>query len=97
MRRDARTDANHAEIREGLCRAGYAVFDVHHVPGLLDLQVLSKNGLIIVPMEIKSFEGKLTPKEEKYLKSWPGHIVRTLDEALEIMYKIDRIMIKYEC
>jgi hypothetical protein len=90
-----RTDANHAEIREGLRRCGYRVFDVHSLPGRLDLDVLAKSGLI-VPVEVKQPGEGLTEKEQTYLAFWPGIVVYSVDDALEKLAKFDRIRLVEE-
>src|SRR3990170_4949044 len=59
MRRDARTDANHAEIRMALRAAGYSCYDLFRLgQGWPDILVLSKTGIPILG-EIKSDEGRL--------------------------------------
>lgn len=88
MTRPRRVDLNHAIIRDGLRKLGYPVFDCHALPGMLDIQVLSKAG-VIIPMEIKSPGENLTPAEKEYLDTWPGFVVRSLDEALRIMQVCD--------
>ena len=87
-RRAARVDGNHAAIRDGLRACGYACFDVHALPGRLDLDVLSRSG-IIIPLEIKMPGEPLTEAEEKYLECWPGFVVYSLDQAKEIMQTVD--------
>lgn len=64
------------------------MFDVHALPGRLDLDVLSKSG-IIVPMEIKMPGEGLTSDEETYLAHWPGQVVYSFEQALEIMQTVD--------
>jgi hypothetical protein len=40
-------------------------------------------------MEVKKEKGKLTPEQVKFHENWKGeiHIVRTVDEAIEILNK----------
>jgi hypothetical protein len=90
-----KTDANHPQIVNHLRKCGYKIFDVHALPGRLDIDVLSKSGLII-PIEIKVPGEKLTEAEETYLSQWPGYIVHSEDEAQRLMERIDQWKVQTE-
>lgn len=87
-----RVDNNHAEIKAALEAAGYAVKDTHEFPGMLDLQVKSKSG-ILVPIEIKVPGCRPTVLENRYLLTFGGHVVHSISEALAVMYEIDKTYI----
>ncbi|RCK72784.1 MAG: hypothetical protein ANABAC_1318 [Anaerolineae bacterium] len=86
-----KTDLNHTEIREGLRKAGYFVWDTHELGrGFPDLLVVSKAGVIVL-LEVKSPRGKMTPDEQRFYSCFPGHlaVVQSLEEALEYLNKLD--------
>ncbi len=96
MRRAARTDTNHADIRDGLRRAGYPVFDLSKVGGgYPDLMVMSKaRDPMFVLMECKTKKGKFTPAQVKFhatYKHGPLLVPRSLDAALLGMEQYDQI------
>jgi hypothetical protein len=91
-----KVDTNHPKIVNHLRACGYQVFDTHALPGRLDIDCLSKSGLIIVPMEIKMPGEKLTEAEEIYLSQWPGYIVHSEDEAQRLMERIDQWRVQTE-
>ena len=81
MTRPRRTDANHAEIRNGLRKLGYTVFDRSQFGhGFPDLIV--RVGADIVLLEVKQGREGLTPMEEAFAVLFPVSIVRSLDEAI---------------
>lgn len=93
MRRAARTDGNHAEIRDGLRGAGVLVHDTSNqgggFPDLVCRGVGAKRDRIVL-LELK--DGELAPSrraltvdEERFHGNWRGcevHVVETLAEAL---------------
>lgn len=83
----ARTDANHAEIRDGLRAMGYQVSDTHVCGnGFPDLVVRSRSGRVVL-MEVKMPGGKLTQAETEFHRRWGAsvRVVRSLDEAINEM------------
>ena len=96
MRRDARTDANHAEIRMALRAAGYSCYDLFRLgQGWPDILVLSKTGIPILG-EIKSDEGRLTPAEKYFHSNYHGplEVWRSAEQALDRMYVWDQRIMK---
>ncbi len=96
MRRAARTDLAHADIRDGLRRAGYKVTDTSGASnGFPDLLVESKSiDAIFVLMEIKSVGNSLTDAEEKFHKKHmfaPLRVVYSLEGALLVMERYDKV------
>lgn len=86
MRRDARVDANQAEIVEALRQVGAVVFDTHALGGgFLDIAVLFRGAVHLI--EIKMPGGKLTPAEQEFHDAWGNspfvHIVYSMEDALE--------------
>ena len=86
---DKRTDSNHAEIRDGLRKAGYEVEDTSWIGrGHVDLMV--RGDFRTVMLEVKSGDAKLTDAEKELHTKFIGcgwHVVRTLKQALEVMEK----------
>jgi hypothetical protein len=81
----ASTDSNQAEIVAALRQAGRYVMLIN---GVVDLLVSYQGKMFL--LEIKTKKGKLRPSQEKLLKEWKGpeiHIVRTIEEALEVTGK----------
>lgn len=86
MRRAARTDANHAEIREAFRALGCSVVDLSRVgAGCPDLLVGhgGENWLI----EVKTEKGELTADQIKFRDAWRGHwyVVRSVDEVVKLV------------
>lgn len=89
----ARTDANHAEIRDGLRAMGYAVADTHVCGhGFPDLVVLAKSGRVVL-LEVKAPGGKLTQAEKEFYQRWrvAVRVVNSLEHAItEMEYQDER-------
>lgn len=84
--RAAKVDANQAEIVKALRSVGVSVQSLATVgKGCPDL--LAARGADTWVIEVKGPKGKLTPDQIEFLKNWRGvvHIVRTVDEALNIV------------
>lgn len=64
MRRAARTDANHAEIREAFREAGCLVLDMHSAGNAAPDLLVQLNGLTM-PVEVKTLTGKLSKAQKK--------------------------------
>ncbi len=96
MRRAARTDNNHAEIRDGLRDAGYPVHDTSGIGGgFPDLMVESKaSDPIFVLMEVKTEKGKFTSAQKRFHyihRRGPICAPRSLEAALLIMERCDKV------
>ena len=82
-----RVDLNHQEIRDGLRQAGFVVKDLSRCgEGVPDLLV--RGDFRIVMLEIKNGNAKLTDAEKEFHELFHGngiYIVRTLEQALEVM------------
>lgn len=89
MRRAAKTDNNHAHIRDQLRANGRAVWDCSKFgDGFPDLVVGYRGSIFL--MEVKSEDGQLTPKQHKAINKWeqdggePVLVVYELDEAIKM-------------
>jgi len=96
MRRASKVDNNHGDIRDGLRRTGYSVFDLSGVGGgYPDLMVMSKGyDPLFVLMECKTKRGKFTKAQVKFhatYKDGPLLVPRSLDAALLGMERYDKI------
>ena len=84
--RDARSDANQAEIMDALRAVGAEVESLHRVgrgcPDLL-VGIFGKNYL----MEIKSPRGRLLVTQRIWHRRWPGQVcvVRSVEDALRVI------------
>ncbi|MCT4627950.1 VRR-NUC domain-containing protein [Halodesulfovibrio sp.] len=84
MRRAAKTDSNHAQIRDALRAVGASVHDMSSAgAGFPDLAVGFKKKTFL--LEVKTKTGRLTKPQVKWHDEWRGHhaIVRTEEEALK--------------
>lgn len=81
MRRAARTDANHGEIRDAFRQCGCLVESLAPLGrGVPDLLV-SKHGRVVL-VEVKHGRGTLTPDQvEWHGKGWPVWIVREINDV----------------
>lgn len=91
-------DANHVAIRDGLRKLGHLVADIAGAAGgIADLAVLApRSGWgNETPrwhwLEVKTKTGKLTPAQVRLRDEWAAkgvtvHVVRSLDEALAVLY-----------
>lgn len=88
MRRAARTDGNHAEVRDGLRAMGWSVFDTSALgAGFPDLVVGARGLNVLLELKDESqppSRRRLTKAETKFFMSWRGQIdvVESLDEAI---------------
>ena len=84
-RYDARRDANEPEIVEALEAVGASVLRADDV----DLVVGFRNTNYL--MEIKTPQGRLNKKQQKFFRSWHGqvNIIRTVDQALALIGATD--------
>jgi Holliday junction resolvase len=82
----AKRDDNEVEIVNALRAIGASVAHLSS-KGIPDLLVSFKNKLYLI--EVKKPKGKLTPDQIKFHENWKGeiHIVRTVQEAIEILNK----------
>ena len=88
MRRAAKTDGNHAEIRDGLRAIGVFVIDTHMLgDGFPDLVAWGGRKVGWQLLEVKAAAGSLTDDEAALHNKCPGPIwvVRSLAEAARIM------------
>lgn len=92
MRRAAKKDSNHNQIRRALEDAGYVVHETHQLGGgFPDLTVggiCRRTGQRRVWLvEVKDAKGTLTPDEEAFHALWRDmvHIVRTVDDAYRLV------------
>lgn len=88
LRRDSRVDENQTEIVDAMRGIGALVFDIHMLAGgIPDLLVAFRGKLML--MEVKTTNGKLTPKERETIRQItmqgvPVYIVRSWEKAIEI-------------
>jgi Holliday junction resolvase len=82
----AKRDENEIEIVNALRAVGASVTHLSS-KGIPDLLVSFRNKLYL--MEVKKPKAKLTPDQIKFHENWNGdiHIVRTVQEAIEILNK----------
>ena len=86
MRRAARVDNNHGEIRDGLRKLGFSVFDSSGMGrGFPDLVVADEYRTILV--EVKSGGGALGAAQEVFHEEWQGEVITAYDilDVLEAM------------
>ena len=82
--RNAKSDANQAEVVEALRKVGASVFSLHRVgQGCPDILCGFRGKTYLI--EVKTKHGTLTPAQNKFIDSWTGdlvHVVRDVDGAL---------------
>jgi len=83
VRRAARVDANHGDIRECLRKLGWLILDLSRVgqgcPDLLGWRA----GYGFALFELKMPRGKVTMDQLKFVaKGWPVVILRSVDDAV---------------
>ena len=86
MGRGKKIDTNHVEIREGMRRVGIPVFDIHTLPGALDLMAQTRTGRLVL-LEVKSGVNEpLTSKEAETFNLFAGNCYRvmTIQQAIDI-------------
>lgn len=90
MRRAARVDRNHAEVRDGLRAAGAFVIDTHGLPGCLDLLVGWRGRFVLVEVKdgSKPASARVLTADEKLtvdlcrIHGLPCAVVTSLADAL---------------
>ena len=88
MRRAARTDSNQQAVIDRLREANFKVKYIKEPVDLLVAGINPRTGRRTnVLMEVKVDGGRLTKQQVEFIAEWPGplHIVKTGDEAVEIM------------
>ena len=80
-----RTDGNHADIREAMRDGGAEVEDMSGAgKGFPDTVVYTSDGRLLL-VEIKMPKGTLTAPQVRFHARFPVHIVRSVDDALELI------------
>ena len=80
-----RTDANHAEIRDAMRKAGAEVEDLSGSGrGMPDTLVYTADGRLLL-VEIKMPKGTLTAPQVRFHARFPVHIVRSVEESLALV------------
>lgn len=95
MRRAARVDSNHAEIANGLTRAGCAVLSLAALgAGVPDLLVSRGGRMWLLEVKKRGARGELSRGaarslvgQQEWAERWraPVHFVTTVDEALKVV------------
>lgn len=85
MRRAAKVDNNHAEIRDGLRQLGFSVADTSRLgagfPDLVCAGLRWSNSQVecsiveTLLIEVKQPKKKLTPDEQEFFNNWQGAIM----------------------
>lgn len=83
VRKIAKKDDNHNEIKKGLEGAGFSVWDTHQMGNDFPDMIIARNSLTAV-VEIKSGSGKLTKGQIEFKLLWRGkHIVaKSVEDVL---------------
>lgn len=91
MRRAARRDGNHGEIRDGLRALGWSVLDLGGVGDDCPDTLCGAAGVNVL-FEIKNprqpaSKRRLRPGQQDFFDTWRGSVYRveSLDEAVEVM------------
>ncbi len=82
-----RRDVNHAEIRDGLRRLGWSVYDAGSVGGDFPDLVVGAAGVTVL-LEVKAPRGRLSDGQSEFAAGWRGGPVimaRTLDDAIRMI------------
>ena len=96
MKQAARRDANHADIRDELRKAGAVVADTASLGGGFPDLVVGWRGVIML-LEIKDgnkppSKRKLTPDEVEFFKTWNGfpvYVVESFEDAARLVDAIE--------
>ena len=86
-RRAARTDENHAAIRDALREVGCIVQDTHALGGFCDLVVVTPGGRVLL-LEVKSPGGTFTPDEVELILRLVNPCYRvavSVEQAIQIV------------
>lgn len=85
MRRAAKVDRNHGEIRDALRQIGIVVYDSSRVGGGFPDLVCSFGGFTML-VEVKDGKNGFTADQESFAGDWKGElsIVRDLDGAATV-------------
>lgn len=80
-----RTDQNHAAIRDAMRKAGAEVEDLSGSgKGMPDTLVYTPDKRLLL-VEIKMPKGTLTAPQVRFHARFPVHIVRSVEDALELI------------
>lgn len=98
MRLDAKTDANHAEIRAAFRAAGAVVIDTFQLKNAFDMLVAYRGTLYAVevkngslpPSKRRLSEGEKACKAALESVGVPYHVVKSVEEAIELLDSSER-------
>ena len=88
MRRAAKVDLNHAEVKAALSKAGWRCIDLSRAGcGVPDLLIAKAGRLALV--EVKGEKGKLNPEQRRFHVELANYgvtiqVIRTADEAARL-------------
>lgn len=83
MRRAARLDANHGEIKRAFERMGCDVIDLSKVGGSVpDLLVRARAIDKWILVEVKTPKGRIKPGQKEFAERWPVTVVRSVEDAI---------------
>lgn len=89
MRRAARRDGNHAEVRDGCRACGLAVIDLGSMgDGVPDLLISSRNRMGLFEVKLPTERESLTKAQKQFHALWKGipiEVVSTVEEVLEAL------------
>lgn len=91
MRRAARTDANHAETRDGLRAHAYVVHDLANLGLPVDLGVQSPAGGFPLFLEVK--DGQKPPSQRKLTKEAEKWADLTKDQTRVVLSLVEAILV----
>ncbi len=87
MRRAARVDANHSEIKACFLKLGYSVKDVFQIPNFCDLAISKNNRTFLIEVKDSTkppSKRKLTPGEQEFHAAWEDevYIIKSLEDVV---------------
>lgn len=86
MRRAARLDANHGEIKEAFAKLGFEVFDASRVGGgFPDLVVFHRATQRLMLVEVKTPTGRHKTTQERFREKFPVLVARTVEDAIAVV------------
>jgi len=72
-------------------------FDVHTVPGFVDLivRIPTKDGPILQMVEVKTEDGPMEPHQETLRRVWGGFCVQVIRTQRDVMFHVEQVQARH--
>ena len=93
-----KADANHGEVAAWYEQSWCLVEDVHKLPNFVDLivKIPTRCGGILQKVEIKTTDGKLSPKQERRMREWGPSVYVVVRTEADVREHVERVQGRFK-